>query len=666
MFNNDAWELLEAKEFHSKINSDFYEILSSSKWQERKQQLELLLELLDGCKRLAEDSRNKQMIEKLVKVLGSDSNIYCAALAAKCLCSIAQGLRFGFAPYATALAPICFNKFKEKKVILKEPLSLLVDALFFASIKNLSALSQSILEAANSPNPSQKSLLDLSLCRLFRSLPSKCLPKEMIKDLVSVLCQHCLGSDPELRDSSCAALGAFQKCVGEQTLTMFLDKSVINDERKMAKIREYKVKAEEEDIELRKKAALFSPSFDNLSNKSEHSSNEQLNGKENDDWELLDPKEIHSKIKPSFYELSLSEKWQDRKTALNDLFTLLSDFKRISEDPRDRQLIVKLGKILGSDSNIYCAALAASCLCSIAQGLRFGFAPYATALAPICFNKFKEKKVILKEPLSLLVDALFFASIKNLSALSQSILEAANSPNPSQKSLLDLSLYRLFRSLPSKYLPKEMIKDLVSVLCQHCLGSDPELRDSSCAALGAFKKCVGEQTLTMFLDKSVINDERKMAKIREYYDKIKDVPTIFSTSSISENGTSELPLKSKTSTSLTTSAVPPNKIIIKNKPKNLFKQNDNKNSRPSSSLSQHSLNTSSTYKASTNITKLVPRPTSAASPHLPFNYRPISVPPPILTPITKNLLRFDYANTPSGSRIPRIFSGRISNKNENK
>ena len=59
------------------------------------------------------------------------------------------------------------------------------------------------------------------------------------------------------------------------------------------------------------------------------------------------------------------------------------------------------------------------------------------------------------------------------------------------------------------------------------MGSDPELRDSSSAALGALQKCVGEQALAMILSKSIVNDERKMAKIGEYYQKIKVFFQIF-------------------------------------------------------------------------------------------------------------------------------------------
>ena len=72
----------------------------------------------------------------------------------------------------------------------------------------------------------------------------------------------------------------------------------------------------------------------------------------------------------------------------------------------------------------------------------------------------------MKEPLSILVDALFLASSKNLTALTQTIIEFATKPNPSQKSQLDLALYRLLRSLPAKHLPKGFVKELVPILCE--------------------------------------------------------------------------------------------------------------------------------------------------------------------------------------------------------
>ena len=79
--------------------------------------------------------------------------------------------------------------------------------------------------------------------------------------------------------------------------------------------------------------------------KSQHSSTEQLNGKENDVWELLEPKEIHYLIQPNIYQLLSSVKWQERKDALDFLFGILSDSKRLADDSRHKQLVSKLGMV---------------------------------------------------------------------------------------------------------------------------------------------------------------------------------------------------------------------------------------------------------------------------------------------------------------------------------
>ena len=73
---------------------------------------------------------------------------------------------------------------------------------------------------------------------------------------------------------------------------------------------------------------------------------EQLN---NDVWELLEPKDIHSQIPQSFYKLLADEKWQERMKGLELLFKLLTDCKRIADDPGHKQLIASLGKVCTVD-----------------------------------------------------------------------------------------------------------------------------------------------------------------------------------------------------------------------------------------------------------------------------------------------------------------------------
>ena len=69
-----------------------------------------------------------------MKVLKSDANINCAAVVAKCLTGMAKGLRNKFGPHTASLSPIIFDKFKEKKPHLRDPLIELIDAVFATTV----------------------------------------------------------------------------------------------------------------------------------------------------------------------------------------------------------------------------------------------------------------------------------------------------------------------------------------------------------------------------------------------------------------------------------------------------------------------------------------------------------------------------------------------------
>lgn len=63
-----------------------------------------------------------------LQVLGKDANINVQAVAAKCLHGVASGLRKKFAPFAVTVVPTVFEKFKEKKPLLRDPLVECIDA----------------------------------------------------------------------------------------------------------------------------------------------------------------------------------------------------------------------------------------------------------------------------------------------------------------------------------------------------------------------------------------------------------------------------------------------------------------------------------------------------------------------------------------------------------
>ena len=69
-----------------------------------------------------------------LQILATDLNINVAASAAKCLGGFAKGLRGNFGPNAPSLVPVIFDKFKEKKATLREPLIELIDAVYATTV----------------------------------------------------------------------------------------------------------------------------------------------------------------------------------------------------------------------------------------------------------------------------------------------------------------------------------------------------------------------------------------------------------------------------------------------------------------------------------------------------------------------------------------------------
>lgn len=62
------------------------------------------------------------------QILEKDANINVCALAARCITSLANGLRKKFAMHVNLVIPVIFEKFKEKKPVLRDPLIDCIDA----------------------------------------------------------------------------------------------------------------------------------------------------------------------------------------------------------------------------------------------------------------------------------------------------------------------------------------------------------------------------------------------------------------------------------------------------------------------------------------------------------------------------------------------------------
>ncbi|CAL8262817.1 unnamed protein product [Merluccius merluccius] len=214
----DPYELLEAVDILTKLPKDFYEKIEAKKWQERKEALEAVETLAKNPK--LEGGDYGDLVRALKKVVGKDANVMLVTLAAKCLASLAVGLRKKFGTYATLVVSTILEKFKEKKPQVVQALQEAIDAIFLTT--TLQNLSEEILGVMDNKNPSIKQQASLFLARAFRHCTQTTLSKSVLKPFCAALIKQVNDSAPEVRDAAFEALGTAMKVIGEKAVNPFL------------------------------------------------------------------------------------------------------------------------------------------------------------------------------------------------------------------------------------------------------------------------------------------------------------------------------------------------------------------------------------------------------------------------------------------------------------
>uniref|UniRef100_A0A915DMZ1 TOG domain-containing protein n=1 Tax=Ditylenchus dipsaci TaxID=166011 RepID=A0A915DMZ1_9BILA len=199
-----------------------------------------------------------------------------------------------------------------------------------------------------------------------------------------------------------------------------------------------------------------------------------------------------------------------------DLWQMLDPVDALS-NAHYGQLVDALKKVLEKDANINVASVAAKCLTGICQGLRKKFSAIVPSLAPALFDKFKEKKPFCVIHCFECVDVVC-ATTRKFFLAKVHIVVAISKPNPDIKKQMDLLLYRLIRDIKPDQMPKKLSKELMPILAKHTADPDAEVRDASCAALGAIMKCIGQKAaLAMF--STLVTDKTKISRIEEFWKK---------------------------------------------------------------------------------------------------------------------------------------------------
>uniref|UniRef100_A0A0N4ZIA9 TOG domain-containing protein n=1 Tax=Parastrongyloides trichosuri TaxID=131310 RepID=A0A0N4ZIA9_PARTI len=501
----------------AKIPSSFEEMIESKKWLERKEAIEGLISIVEKCDSLDSKSSYHRLCDQLKQVIAKDANINVAAAAAKLVTLIANRLGNKFKDYGTPFVSVIFEKFKEKKVILRDALCESIDAIGkYISFDNII---DDIVKAMEKPNPAQKSQIDLFFSRYLSTYRAVNAPKKIIKAITPILAKHCSDPDSEVRESAMTCLGVLMFVIGEKDLIKMVG-DLSQDSLKWTKIQETKEETEKKAKEIDDtKGSVKSKNKSESENEDyDNDELEQVEEKEIDPFDELSPVDVISKLPDSFFTDVESKKWTERRDALQALLDLCNNHKKLDPKSSFGDIVPILKRVLEKDANINVAALSAKCLSAFAYGLRQKFGPYVLNIASVIFEKFKEKKPILRDPLIELIDNIVAYSCP-IESLQEDICTALDKQNPNIKAQVSLFLQRVFKTKNSTTLPKKFVKEVSPFLIKITGVSDPEARDSACAALGALQRIIGEKAMNSIMGDAA-NDKIKMAKIKEFCEKM--------------------------------------------------------------------------------------------------------------------------------------------------
>lgn len=122
---------MEAVDILSKIPKDFYEKCEGKKWQDRKEAVEAIDNLITANPKI-EPGDFSDLVRTLKKLAAKDTNILVVTLSAKCIAGLATGLKKKFSPYAVSCISTILEKFKEKKSTVVAAMKAAIDAAFEA------------------------------------------------------------------------------------------------------------------------------------------------------------------------------------------------------------------------------------------------------------------------------------------------------------------------------------------------------------------------------------------------------------------------------------------------------------------------------------------------------------------------------------------------------
>ncbi|ORY77349.1 armadillo-type protein, partial [Protomyces lactucae-debilis] len=214
----DAFDLAEPVDVLSTIPKNFEEAMLSSKWKDRKEVLDALVES-SKVPRIKEGDFG-EVARLLGRCVQKDANVVCVSLAATCLEQLAKGLKRAFGRYRNVVFMPCAERFKEKKQNVLDAIAGALDAVFLTT--TLEDVLEETLELLKSKNPSVRCQMLLFLSRSLSVTPV--FPKQGEVKAIAEGATALIGeSDAKVRDAAAECLGTLMKLIGERAMGPYLE-----------------------------------------------------------------------------------------------------------------------------------------------------------------------------------------------------------------------------------------------------------------------------------------------------------------------------------------------------------------------------------------------------------------------------------------------------------
>jgi hypothetical protein len=213
----DAFDLAEPKDVLKEIPDNFYEQLGSSKWKDRKDAVDELLNIINVPR--IKDGDYNELNRGLAKCM-KDANVAVVTQAALCIEALAKGLRKSYGKHRTTVMQPILERLKEKKATVSDALGLALDAVFQST--SLTDCLEDITAFLVHKNPQIKegTMKFLARClRTTRDVPAKNEIATMVESAKKLLSE----SVETLRSGGAEILGTIMKIIGERAMKPHLD-----------------------------------------------------------------------------------------------------------------------------------------------------------------------------------------------------------------------------------------------------------------------------------------------------------------------------------------------------------------------------------------------------------------------------------------------------------